>query len=146
MRDEHGMSADRFATLAEVCGADLRRWPAADRTAAKELLAGDRPDASAIVAREGRLDAWLDTYSVRAPSAALIGRVLAAAPQPALLLSRARLWWSGLGLAGIGLAGALTGALALPLATPALLDQRAAPWGDGQTIFGDVDLDGIAYE
>lgn len=135
----------RFAALAEAYGADLRRWPAAERATAEALAAGD-PAASAVLGRERRLDAWLDAYSIRAPSPALVGRVLAAAPQPALLWSRARLWWSGLGLAGVGLAGALTGALALALATPALIGHRAADLADGQTIFSTVVLDGLADE
>ncbi len=146
MRDEQDAARERFAVLAQAYGGDLRRWPAADRAAAETLLARGQADAHAVLGREGRLEAWLDTYSIPAPSAALVGRILAAAPQPALLWSRARLWWSGLGFAGVGLAGALTGALALSLATPALLDHRAADWADGQTIFGNVDLDGIADE
>lgn len=146
MQDEQDLTRDRFVALAAAYGADPRRWPAAERAAAEALLARDRADAPAVLTPEGRLDAWLDAYAVPAPSAALIDRILASAPQPALLWSRARLWWSGLGLAGVSLAGALTGALALSLATPALLDHRTVDWSDGHTIFGNVDLDRMADE
>lgn len=144
MPDEPNMAWERFAALADSYGADLRRWPAVERAAAEALLAGDGPRAEDILGRAERLDGLLDRYRAPAPSAALIGHVLATAPQPALLWPRARLWWSGLGLAGVGLAGAVSGALALSLATPALLDHRVADWADGQTIFGDVDLDGTS--
>ncbi len=143
MRDEGSAGPTRIATLAEAYGADLRRWPAAEREAAQALLARGDPELRNSLARQARLDAWLDRYEVRAPSSALIGCILACAPQPALLWSRARLWWSSLGLAGVGLAGAVTGAVALSLATPVLLDHRAADWADGQTIFGEADLDGM---
>lgn len=143
MTDEPGAAASRFAALADVYGADIRRWPAAERNAANSLLSAN-DGARAILTRAARLDSLLDQYRVAAPSSALSGRILATVPQPGLLWSKARLWWSGVGLAGVGLAGAVSGALALSLATPALLDHRAAAWADGQTIFGDVDLEGIA--
>jgi anti-sigma-K factor RskA len=141
MRDDHYLDRERFTALAETYGADLRRWPVRERAAAEALLARDRTGARAILSRHGDLDAQLDAYSVPAPSAALIARILATAPQPALLWSRARLWWSGLGLAGIGLAGAATGALALTVATPAVVDHHAVGFPDNQTIFDDIDLE-----
>ncbi|MBV2149869.1 hypothetical protein KRZ98_16615 [Sphingobium sp. AS12] len=144
MRDEPNMAWERFTALADSYGADLYRWPAVQRDAAEALLASDAARADGILGCAGRLDGLLDHYRTPLPSAALVGRILAAAPRPALLWSRAKLWWSGLGLAGVGLAGAVSGALALSLATPALLDHRAADWADGQTIFGDVDLDGTS--
>jgi hypothetical protein len=85
MADETDHVGDRFAKLAESYGADLRRWPAADRNAVEDLLAPDQ--VRKILAREEQLDARLDAYSVPGPSAALIGRIIAAAPQPGLLRS-----------------------------------------------------------
>lgn len=146
MGNEQQMVQERFALLARTYGGDLRRWPAAERAAADALLARNQAVSRAVLARETRLDGRLDAYFVPTPSAALVGRILAAAPQPALLWSRARLWWSGLGFAGVGLAGALTGALALSLAAPAPFDHGAASWAEGQTIFGEVDVYGILDE
>jgi hypothetical protein len=141
MSGEHNLTQRRFAALAEAYGADFDRWPSAERAAAEALL-GSR-EAEAILAREGRLDALLDSYRVSSARSALVGRILACAPQSALLGSRTTLWWSALGFAGIGLAGAATGALALSLATPRLLEHRSTDWAEGQTIFGAVDLGGI---
>lgn len=139
--DEHVLSAERFATLAEAYGADLRRWPAALRAAAEARLADD-PQARSVLADAARLDDLLEAHRVAAPDAALIGRVLAQAPQPGLIWSRAKLWWSGLGLAGAGLAGGLAGAAALWLATPMLADHQFADAADSQTLFGDIELSG----
>ncbi|MDR6787310.1 hypothetical protein J2Y58_000651 [Sphingomonas sp. BE138] len=138
------MTPERFAALADAYGADLRRWPSHEQDAAQAMLATDPANARDVLARAATLDGLLDRHRVPAPSSALIGRILSSAPQPGLLWSRAKLWWSGLGLAGIGLAGAVTGALALSLATPALLDHRSTGLAEEQTIFGEVDLDGTA--
>jgi hypothetical protein len=144
MADDRDHVRDRFAKLAETYGADLRRWPAGDQNAAENLLASD--EVRTILAHEEQLDARLDTYSVPGPSAALIGRILAAAPQPRLLWSRVRLWWSVGLLLSAGLAGGVSGALVFSLATPALLDHPAANWAAAQTIFGAIDLEGLVYE
>lgn len=146
MCDQGDDVGDRFAKLAATYGADPRRWPAADRNAVENLLASDQARAQAILAGENQLDARLDAYSVPGPSAALVGRILAAAPQPQLLWSRVRLWWSVGFLLSAGLAGGVTGALALALATPALLDHPAAHGAVAQTIFGTIDLGGLVHE
>lgn len=135
------LGAERFAALADAYGADLRRWPAELRAAAEERLAED-PQAGVALAEAARLDDLLAAHRVSAPGAALIGRVLAQAPQPAWIWSRTKLWWSGLGLAGVGLAGGLAGAAALWLATPMLADQQFADAADSQTVFGDIEISG----
>ncbi|AHE53489.1 hypothetical protein [Sphingomonas sanxanigenens] len=139
--DEHILSAERFATLAEAYGADLRRWPADLRAAAEAHLAV-HPQSRGVLIDAARLDDLLAAYRVASPGAALIGRVLAHAPQSGSSWSRAKLWWSGLGLAGAGLAGGLAGAAALWLATPMLAEHRFADSADSQTVFGDIDLNG----
>lgn len=144
MSDRQDDALGDVAALAAAYGADRRRWPAAGRAAAERAAGGRDGELRAVLAREDRLDAWLDAYRLPGPSAALADRVLALAPRPAQLWSRAVLWWSGLGLAGTGLAGAATGALALSLANPAPLDQQADVWSEGQTIFGEFELQGTA--
>ena len=139
--NEAVLSAGRFATLADAYGADLRRWPADLRTAAEAYIIGN-PQARGVLAEAARLDDLLDAHRVPVPGAALIGRVLAQAPQPGFYWSRAKLWWSGLGLAGAGLAGGIAGAAALWLATPMLADHQFADAADSQTMFGDIELNG----
>jgi hypothetical protein len=136
--DESGsMSPERFAALAAAYGADLRRWPAAEREAARELQARSDLLVRHALSREKALDHRLDSYAVPAPSAALYRAIVAAAPQPALIWTRARLWWSGLGLAGAGLAGALAGAAAIALSAPNVHHQPG--WSlDEATAFGDL--------
>jgi len=81
-RPEETMSVSRFEALIDAYGAAAERWPAEERAAAQALL--DR-SAAARAARDAaaRLDALLDRAPAEPPSAALVQRVLAAAPKPA---------------------------------------------------------------
>jgi hypothetical protein len=109
------MDAARFATLAEAYGGAIDQWPAAERAAARSYLEAN--DAARLLAEATRIDALLDAYLAPAPGAALIGRIIADAPSP-WLWTRAKLWWSGLGLTGAALAGALVGAAATAAVPP----------------------------
>lgn len=106
------MNRDRFETLAETYGGDIARWPAEARDAATELLVREPEFARTVLARAAELDEALAAYAVEAPSAALTGRILAAAPRPARARWRAWLTPAGLGaaLAAAGVAGVLVGA------------------------------------
>lgn len=129
------MNAERFALLASTYGADLRRWPTVERDAAQRLVESGDTAALAALAEARALDATLDTYDAGSVSAAFIDRIIAAAPAGATWTwTRARLWWSGAGLAGLGLAGAALGALMISIATPVLLG------GDDEvlTAFGQI--------
>jgi hypothetical protein len=84
-RDERA----RFAALIEAYGAEPRRWPADRRAWAEDLLRRSA-EARALAAEAAALDAALDRAPLAAPPAALIGRVLAAAPR-----ARAGHWWLG---------------------------------------------------
>ena len=64
------------------------------------------------------LDAVLDTYAVEAPATALSAQVLRQAEYEVPLRRRLRLFWRGLGLVGVGLAGAFAGALAVMTMMP----------------------------
>src|SRR5690349_13576018 len=79
----------RFEALLDAYGAEPRRWPA-DRRAAAEALLKRSPEAQALHATAQRLDALIDTAPAEPAPAHLIGRVIAAAPQP-----RARSGWFG---------------------------------------------------
>jgi hypothetical protein len=139
MTDDPSMPAERFAALADAYGGDLRRWPAGDRSVAEAMLASGHPAFAAIVDRAGRLDTWLEDYRVAAPSSDLAALIMSAATRPRIIWRRARLWWSGLGLAGVGLAGALAGSLAISVALPAIGDRHPTILADEQmTAFDDA--------
>jgi hypothetical protein len=80
------MSLHRFARLLEGRGADLVRWPAAERAAAEALLAGS-PPARRLLAEARALDALLrDGLPSPDPDAA--GRVRAAVARRVARLPR----------------------------------------------------------
>ena len=105
------MSPERFHDLVQAYGADLRRWPAAEREGAARLL-NTEPALHLALAEAAQLDALLDAHSLPAPDPALTRRVLASAPAAA---ARPLGWWAGAGFAAIGLAGSLAGALGVSL-------------------------------
>lgn len=115
------MDQTRLGELAEAYGADWRRWPEAEREAARALLATDLA-AERLLFAERQLDAALDLAPRLEVSAALRERVVAAAPRPvtgpfASLRARWRragasgrsVWLSGMGVAAAVCAGLLVG-------------------------------------
>ena len=96
------MTVERFADLAEIYGGDVARWPEAERETARALLAAEPTRLEAALAAAARLDRLLDLAPAQLVDAALLGRLIAAAPQPA---SPARRWLAGAGAAlGLGVA------------------------------------------
>jgi hypothetical protein len=116
------MSVERFRTLADAYGADVGRWPPAEREAGRKLLAGGDPTCTSIIEEAAAIDDMLSAYHVPQPTRALSQQVIASAPVVAPPWSRTQLWWSGVGLATACLAGALAGAAIVaalpPVATP----------------------------
>lgn len=133
------MTPERFAALAATYGADLRRWPAAEREAARRLEASGEEAARRALSEAADLDHLLAAWVLPRPSHALHRSICASAPVPAEGRTPARFWWPGLGLAGAGLAGALAGASAIALAAPA--PQPAAGWTYEATAFGNLGLE-----
>lgn len=87
------LSRERFQALLDAYGADPRRWPSEERQAAQALLAQDAR-ARRLQDEAGQLDRLLDAWQAPEPSAALMGRILAAAPpEPA---TDALPWWQRL--------------------------------------------------
>ncbi len=117
----------RFAELADAYGSVVARWPEAVRTDA--MVMAREPAMQAVLVEAERLDATLDQWRVAVPSAALRDRVLAS--RRVTLLRRARLWWSGIGVA-TALAGAAAGLTAVAVAMP--YDHATS---DEATVFGD---------
>jgi len=144
--DEPAMDAKRFAAMAAAYGAELRRWPEAERRAGSILATSDA--GQAILKHAARLDAQLDSYGVEAPGKGLHNSILQAAGRQIVQRRRQRFWWLGLGLAGVGLAGAMAGLALVTIVTPEVqpdhyvLDANATSFGDaspdGDTIEEDL--------
>ena len=134
IEDGPAMDARRFAALTEAYGGDPRRWPQAEREAAAAVASSET--GQAISRNAGALDALLDSYSVRHPGKALHDTILRTADRYVVRRRRQRSWWLGLGLAGIGLAGAIAGLVLVTVVTPEIqpdhyvLDANATAFGD----------------
>ena len=96
------MSLERFEDLAEIYGGEIARWPEGEREAARALLATDGARFASVLAAAAQLDRLLDLAPAQSPDAALLGRLIAAAPQP---VASARRWIAGVG-AALGLSAA----------------------------------------
>jgi hypothetical protein len=96
------MTFERFEDLAGAYGGEIARWPEGEREAARALLAVQPERLGAVLAQAVDLDRLLDLAPAQRPDAALLGRLIAAAPQPA---NAARRWIVGLG-AALGLSAA----------------------------------------
>jgi hypothetical protein len=113
------MTPERFHTLVAAYGADPRRWPSHERDDALAWARAHRAQAETALDEALELDAWLARDTVAPPTRALFERIVATAPANADSRAKApqrrRLWWSGAAFAGVGLAGALAGALAMSM-------------------------------
>jgi len=134
IEDGPAMDAKRFAALAEAYGGDPRRWPQAEREAATIFASTEA--GQAISRHAGSLDALLDSYGVPHPGKTLHDTILRTAGRHIVRRRRQRFWWLGLGLAGIGLAGAIAGLALVTVVTPEVqpdhyvLDANATAFGD----------------
>jgi hypothetical protein len=104
------MSLERFEDLAEIYGGEIARWPEGEREAARALLAAHADRLKPVLADATRLDRLLDLAPAQSADAALLGRLIAAAPQAP---NTARRWIAGLaaalGLSAAAFAGVLVG-------------------------------------
>ncbi|MBZ9683095.1 MULTISPECIES: hypothetical protein [unclassified Mesorhizobium] len=142
-RNQPAMDAERFAALAAAYGGDLRRWPQANRPTGATFARTEM--GAAILGQAGKLDALLDSYDVMAPGAALHGGILRMADRLLVQRRRRRAWWLGLGLAGIGLAGAIAGLALVSVVTPEFQPDRYVLDANA-TAFGDAGSDGETIE
>jgi len=123
------MTPERFAEIVEAYGSRSSRWPRAEREAALAFMASHPDAVGELRADASLLDGMLDSSVVAPASAGLRQAILQAAPirqaAPALrvgarpkptLWQRAGVW--GAGIVGIGLAGALAGAMTLAIVVP----------------------------
>lgn len=118
------MSLDRFAELAEIYGGDVARWPEAVRETARALLVAEPARLEVVLADAARLDRLLDLAPAQSADSALLGRLIAAAPQPA---SAARRWLAGAGAAlGLGVAALAGVAVGVMIGQPGPTDPQSA--------------------
>lgn len=134
------MTPERFAYLADAYGADLQRWPVAERGAAQELLDSANASAREALNQVGWLDAELDSHQLALTDPALARQIRQSVPRRASFWSRYAGWLSPAGLVGAGIAGVVTGMLVASMSVP-------LPWvsaevlpsvfdqGDAQVIF-----------
>jgi hypothetical protein len=112
------MTVERFTTLADAYGGDLRRWPAAERDAARAFQSRESAVARRVLEAAAELDRHLYAASVPAPAPLLRELILAGAPRAPRRLgfSGAFAWlrypaWlaPGAGVAAACCAGAILG-------------------------------------
>ena len=140
------MTPERFETLADAYGADLARWPPAERAEAERWLA-QTPGAAAVLLRARRLDEALASFEIGPVSADLQRRIVTALLSRRALAARLGGWVSGLGAVGVLGAGAAAGAAAMALVTlpaPPRSDLDAAAPLYEQSSFGDLPAAGDA--
>jgi hypothetical protein len=112
------MTAERFMALAAAYGADLRRWPEAERMAAEAYLAASPETARPALAEADGIDELLFASARPVPSAALRERVVASAARVRLKAAGAGRRWLermvlllGAGWAAAACAGVAAGVL-----------------------------------
>ena len=102
------MTWERFHTLVAAYGADARRWPEAERAAARAFAAAEPDTTAPALADADAADALLHASRAAYPSMALRDRVIASAAEAGLKARReGRRWLDRLALTlGAGWAAA----------------------------------------
>ncbi len=133
------MTHDRFMALCAAYGADIGRWPEAERAAGRDFAAAHAELARASLAAEGGLDSVLADYAI-GPSPALRERVIAAAPL-ARVAERTWRWLTaaglGLGLAASAAAGVAVGVTLVPPSVERLIGAPAGSNADDVSVLAD---------
>lgn len=142
------MTPDRFAALTAAYGADHRRWPAAEREAARAFAAERTETAAPALAEADAIDALLFASRNPQPSAALRERVLAAAVHAGGRAGRfGRRWvqrlalafgagWAAAACAGVAAGVIMTGHLAADAQADAVLYQAQLMALDDTEVLG----------
>lgn len=133
------MTPERFTHLADAYGADLNRWPEAERQDARALVAQGEPRVLVALDQASWLDERLDTHQATQPDAQLVTKIVASAwavERPSFW-ARYSEWLSRIGFVGVGLAGVAAGMLVASLSLPLTGTPDVLP-----SIFdhGDADL------
>ncbi|MDW6026319.1 hypothetical protein SAZ10_31625 [Mesorhizobium sp. BAC0120] len=134
------MTPDQFRKLTKTYGAEPRRWPQGTQEAALGFMKSHPAEAQVALAEATQLDGMLDRHIVAAPDSALGQRIISSAPAARAIWQHARLWWQGAAIAGLGIAGALAGALMIGI----FRAPDAAEYNDGAHVV--TAFDDISYE
>ncbi|MDR6293844.1 MULTISPECIES: hypothetical protein [Inquilinus] len=105
------MTLDRFLDLLDRHGPVIDRWPGPDQDGAEALLAQSAPARSAMADARAVATA-LNDLRVAPPSAALLGRILDAAPRPRRWISEILSWRPAVAFAAALVVGVWLGAMA----------------------------------
>lgn len=105
------MTLDRFLDLLDRHGPVIDRWPVPDQDGADALLAGSAAARSAMADARAVATA-LNDLLVAAPSAALLGRILDAAPRPRRWIEELLSWRPAVAFAAALMVGIWLGAMA----------------------------------
>lgn len=136
------MTPERFCALLDAYGADLQRWPEAERSAAHLLAAQDVPELRRLLIDAASLDSVLDKHQVALPDDALMRRIVSTATAPSSTSTskswwQVGQWWPRAGFALTGLAGALAGAFIMSAALRDTVPPNIADWQRVSTAFSD---------
>ncbi len=139
------MTPERFCTLLDSYGADVRRWPELERAPAQELLARCSSELGRQLADAGWLDGWLDQHCVAEPGDDMLRHAVVAAAQVNVAPRRGgwapgRWFWPGIGWAGVGLAGTLAGIFAASIVLRGTMPAPGVDWAEHGTAFGFNEL------
>lgn len=107
---------ETFQILVDAYGSSPHRWPDAIRDRAVSFM--ETEEGLALTTDASRLDAVLSRLRPPSPSAGLTAGILADGEMWRIRRQRFRRWAISAGLIGIGLAGGLTGAVAVVFVTP----------------------------
>lgn len=140
------MTYERFEYLADAYGGDLRRWPEAEREAARALTAVDAR-AAALLAQADRLDALLGAAPRPVASHVLREQVIASAAGAGLRTRRrggvgtlawlsAGAGWAAAACAGVVFGVALTSHMTANVRADAVLYQASLAGADDTEVLG----------
>lgn len=104
------MTLDRFLDLLDRHGPVIDRWPASDQDGAEALLAASA-EARSAMADARAVSAALNDLRVLPPSAALLGRILDAAPRQRRWISEILSWRPAVAFAAALVVGVYLGAM-----------------------------------
>jgi hypothetical protein len=139
---------ERARAVLTAYGASPEGWPDEDRELVRRALEGS-DELRQLAEREGHVDAWLDSAPELRPHAALVGRLLAAAPpRPSSWTERLDRWASELwsGRRTWTAAVALSAATALGVGTGLVTAGEVTASGDGEQAANAVVTESDAQE
>ena len=125
-----GITEDRFRALAEAYGANIGRWPAAERAAAADFAVRNPHLAKAVLAEALRLDRVLELDRTEEVNAALRQAILSAAP-PGRPANGNWRWLAGAGVGAALMAACAAGVAVGFVLTPPSVAQLVSGAGPG---------------